>query len=181
MALHPILRALLHLPPHLQLLALVFSLLVALSLASSALWLTFALVRALLAVRNPAKRARILSTLSIHERTDGPRTVVGFFHPYWCVPAHSAQGAGSALTGLGEASNAGGGGERVLWTAIACVQRTDPEVVSVVYTGDDVSKDAMIAKVQVRLLASKLSVLANAHTTHRHASASPSTRAPSRS
>ena len=42
----------------------------------------------------------------------------------------------------------------MLWTAIACVQRTDPEVVSVVYTGDDVSKDAMIAKVEVRLLAS---------------------------
>jgi len=47
-------------------------------------------------------------------------------------------------------SNAGGGGERVLWTAIAAMQRTDRTVVSIVYTGDtDASKEQIIAKVKV--------------------------------
>ncbi|KAG8959236.1 asparagine-linked glycosylation protein [Tulasnella sp. 419] len=58
------------------------------------------------------------------------KTIVGFFHPY---------------------CNAGGGGERVLWTAIAYLQRTAPNVVSVVYTGDtDVSKEEIISKAQAR-------------------------------
>lgn len=47
-------------------------------------------------------------------------------------------------------SNAGGGGERVLWTAISIMQREHPEVVSVVYSGDtDASKEEIIAKVKV--------------------------------
>lgn len=33
-------------------------------------------------------------------------------------------------------SDSGGGGERVLWSAIAYLQRTQPDVVSMVYTGD---------------------------------------------
>jgi hypothetical protein len=50
-------------------------------------------------------------------------------------------------------SNAGGGGERVLWTAVALMQRTEPEVISVVYTGDtDATKEEIIAKVEVRHL-----------------------------
>jgi hypothetical protein len=48
-------------------------------------------------------------------------------------------------------SNAGGGGERVLWTAVAALQRTEPDIISVVYSGDiDASKDEIIAKVKVR-------------------------------
>jgi alpha-1,2-mannosyltransferase len=48
-------------------------------------------------------------------------------------------------------SNAGGGGERVLWTAIALMQRTEPDVISVVYSGDtDATKEQIIAKVKVR-------------------------------
>lgn len=48
-------------------------------------------------------------------------------------------------------SNAGGGGERVLWTAVAFVQRTAPEAVSVVYSGDaGASKADIVAKVEVR-------------------------------
>ena len=44
-----------------------------------------------------------------------------------------------------------GGGERVLWAAIAIMQRTEPDVVSVVYSGaTDASKEDIIAKVQVR-------------------------------
>ncbi|KAG9127966.1 asparagine-linked glycosylation protein [Ceratobasidium sp. 392] len=48
-------------------------------------------------------------------------------------------------------SNSGGGGERVLWTAIAYLQRTDSHVFSVVYTGDtDATKEEIIAKVKTR-------------------------------
>lgn len=48
-------------------------------------------------------------------------------------------------------SNAGGGGERVLWTAIALMQRTEPDVISVVYSGDiDATKEQIVAKVKVR-------------------------------
>ncbi|THH09587.1 hypothetical protein EW146_g8649 [Bondarzewia mesenterica] len=47
--------------------------------------------------------------------------------------------------------NAGGGGERVLWTAIALMQRIEPEIVNVVYSGDvDASKEDIIAKVKAR-------------------------------
>ncbi|KAJ9091580.1 hypothetical protein QFC19_009036 [Naganishia cerealis] len=59
--------------------------------------------------------------------------VVGFWHPY---------------------CNAGGGGERVLWTAIAWAQRTHPDgrVLCVVYTGDypKASKSEILRKVKVR-------------------------------
>ena len=49
-------------------------------------------------------------------------------------------------------SNAGGGGERVLWTAVALMQRTEPDVISVVYSGDtDASKEQIIAKAKVRV------------------------------
>lgn len=47
-------------------------------------------------------------------------------------------------------SNAGGGGERVLWTAIAHLQRTAPQLVMVVYTGDvDVNREHIVEKVKV--------------------------------
>jgi len=50
-------------------------------------------------------------------------------------------------------SNAGGGGERVLWTAIASMHQTEPDTVSVVYSGDtEASKEEIIAKVKVRFL-----------------------------
>jgi hypothetical protein len=50
-------------------------------------------------------------------------------------------------------SNAGGGGERVLWTAVALMQRTEPDVISIIYSGDtDASKEQIIAKVKVRPL-----------------------------
>jgi hypothetical protein len=54
-------------------------------------------------------------------------------------------------------SNSGGGGERVLWTAIAAIQRTQPDIVNVVYTGDvDSSKQAIIHAVKVKLLSYRL-------------------------
>ncbi|KAJ1922177.1 asparagine-linked glycosylation protein [Mycoemilia scoparia] len=54
--------------------------------------------------------------------------IVGFFHPY---------------------ASAGGGGERVLWTAIEGIQQKHPHIVSVVYTGDDgLDKQGIIEKVE---------------------------------
>lgn len=49
-------------------------------------------------------------------------------------------------------SNAGGGGERVLWSAIAYTQRTQPDTVCLVYSGDypTASKEAILDRAQVR-------------------------------
>lgn len=103
--------------------------------------------------RNETNRARILAKLGVQEAgvipgTDKapptvgtPRTVVGFWHPFWQVrPGVVADG-----------SNAGGGGERVLWTAVAWLQREDPNVISLVYSGDypTASKEEILAKVKV--------------------------------
>ncbi|EEB05722.1 alpha-1,2-mannosyltransferase Alg11 [Schizosaccharomyces japonicus yFS275] len=51
--------------------------------------------------------------------------VIGFFHPY---------------------CNAGGGGERVLWTAIRAIQNRYPDCVCVIYTGDNDASDEDILK-----------------------------------
>ncbi|KAF9942058.1 asparagine-linked glycosylation protein [Modicella reniformis] len=67
---------------------------------------------------------------STHDTKNDPYILAGFFHPY---------------------CNAGGGGERVLWTAIRDIQQNYPHVISVVYTGDtDVDKDAILEKVRTR-------------------------------
>ncbi|KAF7974291.1 hypothetical protein HWV62_12432 [Athelia sp. TMB] len=100
------------------------------------IWLScilFAVVFAIFRVRklrasNASRRAAVLRGLGasdVHKKR-----IVGFFHPY---------------------CNAGGGGERVLWTAIAMIQRTEPDIVSVVYSGDtDASKAEIIDKVKAR-------------------------------
>lgn len=47
-------------------------------------------------------------------------------------------------------SNAGGGGERVLWGAIRATQKRWPKAKCVVYTGDhEVDKVAMLSRVKV--------------------------------
>ncbi len=75
--------------------------------------------------------------------------IVGFFHPFWYV-AGSYWHRAETQTDVG--SNAGGGGERVLWAAIRATQQRWPRAKCVVYTGDhEVNKDAMLARVQVRL------------------------------
>jgi hypothetical protein len=52
--------------------------------------------------------------------------------------------------GLTGHSNAGGGGERVLWAAIRATQLQWPRAKCVVYTGDhEVTKDEMISRVKV--------------------------------
>ena len=51
-------------------------------------------------------------------------------------------------------SNAGGGGERVLWAAIRATQKRWPSAKCVVYTGDhDVDKKAILARVEVCIYA----------------------------
>jgi len=47
-------------------------------------------------------------------------------------------------------SNAGGGGERVLWAAIRATQNRWPNAKCVVYTGDhEVNKEAILSRVEV--------------------------------
>ncbi|KAJ7632921.1 mannosyltransferase [Roridomyces roridus] len=76
--------------------------------------------------RFASQRAAILQSLSLPPSTK----ILAFFHPY---------------------CNAGGGGERVLWAAIAYIQRTRPGLLSVVYTGDvDATKSEILKKVESR-------------------------------
>jgi alpha-1,2-mannosyltransferase len=63
----------------------------------------------------------------------------------------SSQALGLSISLLTAFSNAGGGGERVLWAAIRATQDTWPLAVCVVYTGDhDAEKNAIIKRVQDR-------------------------------
>ncbi|OZJ03077.1 hypothetical protein BZG36_04609 [Bifiguratus adelaidae] len=74
-------------------------------------------------------RRRILESLNPGE-APLDRFMVGYFHPY---------------------ANAGAGGERVLWAAVRDIQRRYPEVIHVVYTGDQgIIKDEVLKKVQAR-------------------------------
>ncbi|KAI9438301.1 mannosyltransferase [Lactarius indigo] len=77
-----------------------------------------------------SQRSVALSLLKVENDAHRRKKFIGFFHPY---------------------CNAGGGGERVLWTAVALMQRTEPDVISVVYSGDtDATKEQIIAKVKAR-------------------------------
>ncbi|KAF8627395.1 hypothetical protein AX17_006210 [Amanita inopinata Kibby_2008] len=76
--------------------------------------------------RNVYKKKALLAALGCTTT----KRIIGFFHPY---------------------CNAGGGGERVLWTAIAAIQRAHSDVINVVYSGDiDTTKEAILAKVHAR-------------------------------
>lgn len=107
--------------------------------------------------KNDAKRKQALQSLGIVEENVIPgtdkvppsfasrRTVVGFWHPFWYVDPALQWDLHA------DPSNAGGGGERVLWTGIAHLQRTHPDVVSLVYTGDfpKASKEEILSKIKV--------------------------------
>jgi len=85
---------------------------------------------ALLQRRNLEKRERLLSMIGVKKEDHSKKFIIGFMHPY---------------------CNAGGGGERVLWTAVALHQRTEPDTICAIYTGDlDVTKREMMQKVQSR-------------------------------
>ncbi|ORX38870.1 hypothetical protein BD324DRAFT_617618 [Kockovaella imperatae] len=93
--------------------------------------------------RNTRRRAELLAKMGLEEnvivpgtansppRKIGKQTIIGFWHPY---------------------CNSGGGGERVLWTAIMHLQRLHKETVVLVYTGDypAASKEAILAKIDDR-------------------------------
>lgn len=98
-----------------------------------------------LARRSTKARQAILENLGIP--TILSPKFVGFFHPYWYVC--STMDCDVPLLDL--CSNAGGGGERVLWTAVAATQREHSNCISLVYTGDvDVTKEQIIAQVKAR-------------------------------
>lgn len=107
-----------------------------------------------LRLENLAKREAVLKSLG----ASGTKRVVGYFHPYWYVAHSSCWPSPFCVFGASDLtkalpSNAGGGGERVLWTAIAHVQATEPDLVNVVYSGDfDATKEDIIQKVKVSSL-----------------------------
>ena len=137
---HPILRFVFRLPPTLLLLLLIVLGTLVLTGLTTFTFVAFSIYSYQLRSTNPRRRRIALAQLGIVEEvgSDGlkrrRRRIVGFFHPY---------------------CNAGGGGERVLWTAIAALQREEKDVVCAVYTGDAgkaggaVGKEAMIEKVKV--------------------------------
>ncbi|KAG5654304.1 hypothetical protein H0H81_004723 [Sphagnurus paluster] len=91
-------------------------------------WVLISFYAQNLRVANRQRRSLVLEGLGLPVNLT--TRLVGFFHPY---------------------CNAGGGGERVLWTAIASIQRKEPDIVSVVYSGDtDASKSEIIDKVKAR-------------------------------
>jgi alpha-1,2-mannosyltransferase len=78
------------------------------------------------------------------EEWDG---IVGFLHPFWYLYYRGLCGCAAD-----ENSNAGGGGERVLWAAIRATQKRWPKAKCIVYTGDhDVDKASILARVQVTI------------------------------
>ncbi|KAG6337390.1 hypothetical protein ID866_1713 [Astraeus odoratus] len=80
--------------------------------------------------RSLRTRQAILERLGFERAASTKYKFVGFFHPY---------------------CNAGGGGERVLWTAIAHIQREHKDIISVIYSGDtDATKQEIIEKVKAR-------------------------------
>ncbi|KAI8449683.1 family 4 glycosyltransferase [Phakopsora pachyrhizi] len=88
--------------------------------------------------RNTKNRKKFIRSLlssrnnQTDEVEDNGYKIIGFFHPY---------------------CNAGGGGERVLWTAVSLHQRKDPtqRTICAIYTGDiGVSKLEMVSKVKQR-------------------------------
>jgi len=83
--------------------------------------------------RLPATDAQSLLRASSEEGVSTRETkcsiIAGFLHPY---------------------CNAGGGGERVLFSAISYLQRNDPHVLSIVYTGDvDAATGLPVPKSQI--------------------------------
>ncbi|MBW0534617.1 hypothetical protein O181_074332 [Austropuccinia psidii MF-1] len=124
------LKLILRLPPTLRLLTI-------LTLIGYSVYLNIILTKfifkrysLILKRRNVDNRSRLLQKLGISEKFSREYLIIGFFHPY---------------------CNAGGGGERVLWTAVSFHQRTHPNSICAIYTGDlEVSKVAIIHKVKQR-------------------------------
>jgi len=110
-------------------------------------WLLIRLYAHRLRAANRLRRSAALSALGTLNTEH--KTVVGFFHPYWSViPPSRFRFRDTSPSDY--ISNAGGGGERVLWTAVSAVQRTEPDIITVIYTGDvDTSKQGILDSVKV--------------------------------
>ncbi|KAI9597844.1 hypothetical protein BDF19DRAFT_434621 [Syncephalis fuscata] len=103
-------------------------------IASAGILLPVLVLAGLIALRTYLVRDRDKHRQAILQQVQVPDNcsplIVGFFHPY---------------------CNAGGGGERVLWTAIEALLRQHPHVVCALYTGDvEVSKQDMLEKAKSR-------------------------------
>ncbi|RCI07140.1 asparagine-linked glycosylation protein [Rhizopus stolonifer] len=92
------------------------------------LWLAFFTLKYFIKSTMTKNRTKIIEQLGpMAVRIEKP-LFLGFFHPY---------------------CNAGGGGERVLWTAIRDVQKEFNDIICVVYTGDlDATKEQILAKIK---------------------------------
>jgi alpha-1,2-mannosyltransferase len=103
------------------------------------MYIWFYLLNSRFRKRSESIRGELSKEATLSE-TKNRAIFVGFFHPYW---SHYTS---RKLT----CSNAGGGGERVLWTAIRTIQLGFPEVISVVYSGDtDVTPEKILKNVKV--------------------------------
>jgi alpha-1,2-mannosyltransferase len=96
---------------------------------------TLVILLRLFNARSIQQRQQLLANLILND-ANKEIIIAGFLHPY---------------------CNAGGGGERVLWAAIAYLQRTEPHVLSVIYTGDvdpktqlPVKKDEILKRTKER-------------------------------
>ena len=111
--------------------------------------------------KNGERRQTLLESMGIMENSviagtdkrppskSGRRIIVGFWHPYWYVTSDL-----NLCSRTDKLSNAGGGGERVLWSAIAYIQVHHPDVVVLVYSGDfpAASTSEIITKVKVSMI-----------------------------
>ncbi|CAO3645221.1 unnamed protein product [Mucor fragilis] len=91
-------------------------------------WVGFSVLKFYIKNTTEENRLQLLQELGPAATNIDQPLFLGFFHPY---------------------CNAGGGGERVLWTALRDVQRDFSNVVCVVYTGDiEATKEQIINKVK---------------------------------
>ncbi|TIC51800.1 UDP-Glycosyltransferase/glycogen phosphorylase [Wallemia mellicola] len=72
----------------------------------------------------------IICVIFIRNKPKSTKNSIAFFHPY---------------------CNAGGGGERVLWTAIYGIQQSQPSVRIFIYTGDSESKETLLSNVKNKM------------------------------
>lgn len=105
----------------------------------------------LTSTRNRTKLIQQLGPTAAH--IENP-LFLGFFHPYWYSFLHLKRN--KLFFKSFTRSNAGGGGERVLWTCIRDVQKEFSNVICVVYTGDlDATKEQILAKIKVKYQTAK--------------------------
>lgn len=110
-------------------------------------WASFSVLKFYIKNTTEENRLQLLQDLGPAAANIDQPLFLGFFHPYWYVHTFMCK---CLVNTLWIYSNAGGGGERVLWTALRDVQRDFSNVICVVYTGDiEATKEQIINKVKV--------------------------------